>query len=141
MRYFASLKLNGFEVGKGYGSNKKLAKNVAAAMALKNLCPTLHKEWQRQTSVEEKEAGSPQAKSPGSNKTMSFNSSTKSTLKHQELSPPESKTIVLEEVKMEPKEEIYLTPIKHDTSMDSGKSMSPPQQASLRMPLNEIKIE
>ena len=45
MRYYASLKLNGFEVGKGYGSNKKLAKNVAAGMALKNLCPTLHKEW------------------------------------------------------------------------------------------------
>jgi len=45
MRYYASLKLNGYEVGKGYGSSKKHAKNVAARLSLINLTPTLHNQW------------------------------------------------------------------------------------------------
>jgi hypothetical protein len=47
MRFFASLKLNQYEVGKGYGSNKKNAKNVAARLALTNLVPTLYSQWQK----------------------------------------------------------------------------------------------
>jgi len=34
MRFLGVLKLNGYEVGKGYGANKKQAKNVAACFAL-----------------------------------------------------------------------------------------------------------
>jgi dsRNA-specific ribonuclease len=45
MRFFASLKLNQYEVGKGYGSNKKNAKNIAAKLALNNLAPTLYAQW------------------------------------------------------------------------------------------------
>ena len=45
MRFYGTLKLNGFLVGKGYGSNKKIVKNVAARLALKNLTPTLYEQW------------------------------------------------------------------------------------------------
>ena len=42
MRFYGTLKLNGYLVGKGYGSNKKCVKNVAARLALINLTPTLY---------------------------------------------------------------------------------------------------
>ena len=42
MRFYGTLKLNGYLVGKGYGSNKKMVKNVAARLALSNLTPTLY---------------------------------------------------------------------------------------------------
>ena len=43
MRFFGTLKLNGFLVGKGYGNNKRIVKNVAARLALMSLTPTLFK--------------------------------------------------------------------------------------------------
>ena len=45
MRFYGTLKLNGYLVGKGYGSNKKVVKNVAARLALSNLTPTLYNQW------------------------------------------------------------------------------------------------
>ena len=45
MRFYGTLKLNGYLVGKGYGSNKKVVKNVAARLALINLTPTLYDQW------------------------------------------------------------------------------------------------
>ena len=50
MRFYGTLKLNGFLVGKGYGCNKKVVKNVAARLALMNLTPTLFKQWKAQRS-------------------------------------------------------------------------------------------
>ena len=48
MRFFGTLKFNGYIVGKGYGSNKKQVKQVAARVALMNLVPTLYKQWKTQ---------------------------------------------------------------------------------------------
>ena len=45
MRFYGTLKLNGYLVGKGYGSNKKVVKNVSARLALSNLTPTLYNQW------------------------------------------------------------------------------------------------
>ena len=45
MRFFGTLKFNGYVVGKGYGSNKKQVKSVAARLALMNLVPTLYFQW------------------------------------------------------------------------------------------------
>jgi len=45
MRFFGTLKFNGYLVGKGYGSNKKQVKQVAARVALMNLVPTLYRQW------------------------------------------------------------------------------------------------
>ena len=45
MRFYGTLKLNGYLVGKGYGSNKKVVKNVAARLALISLTPTLYEQW------------------------------------------------------------------------------------------------
>ena len=45
MRFYGTLKLNGYLVGKGYGSNKRVVKNVAARLALINLTPTLFEQW------------------------------------------------------------------------------------------------
>ena len=43
MRFYGTLKFNGYTVGKGYGSNKKQVKQVAARLALMNLVPTLYR--------------------------------------------------------------------------------------------------
>ena len=48
MRFFGTLKFNGYVVGKGYGSNKKQVKSVAARLALMNLVPTLYFQWKAQ---------------------------------------------------------------------------------------------
>lgn len=45
MRFFGTLKFNGYTVGKGYGSNKKQVKQVAARLALMNLVPSLYRDW------------------------------------------------------------------------------------------------
>ncbi len=45
MRFLATLSLNKFEVGKGYGANKKSAKMTAARMALMGMVPNVYKEW------------------------------------------------------------------------------------------------
>jgi hypothetical protein len=45
MRYIAALNLNSFEVGKGYGSNKKQAKMTAGRMALQGMVPNVYQEW------------------------------------------------------------------------------------------------
>ena len=45
MRFYGTLKFNGYTVGKGYGSNKKQVKQVAARLALMNLVPTLYRQW------------------------------------------------------------------------------------------------
>lgn len=45
MRYIATLHLNKYSVGKGYGANKKLAKMTAARMALQGIVPNVFKEW------------------------------------------------------------------------------------------------
>jgi len=45
MRFFGTLKMNDYVVGKGYGGNKKQAKNVAARLSLQNLAPTLFEQW------------------------------------------------------------------------------------------------
>lgn len=47
MRFFGTLKFNGYTVGKGYGSNKKQVKHVAAKLALMNLVPTLYRQWKQ----------------------------------------------------------------------------------------------
>ena len=52
MRFFGTLKFNGFIVGKGYGGNKKQVKQVAARLALMNLVPTLYREWKKQLEPE-----------------------------------------------------------------------------------------
>ncbi len=43
MRFYGTLKFNGYIVGKGYGSNKKQVKQVAARVALMNLVPKLYR--------------------------------------------------------------------------------------------------
>jgi dsRNA-specific ribonuclease len=43
MRFFGTLKFNGYLVGKGYGSNKKQVKSVASKLALMNLVPSLYR--------------------------------------------------------------------------------------------------
>jgi len=48
MRFFGTLKFNGYVVGKGYGSNKKQVKQVASRLALMNLVPTLYRQWKAQ---------------------------------------------------------------------------------------------
>ena len=45
MRFYGTLKFNGYVVGKGYGSNKKQVKSVAARVALMNLVPSLYRQW------------------------------------------------------------------------------------------------
>lgn len=45
MRFFGTLKFNGYVVGKGYGSNKKQVKQVASRVALMNLVPTMYRQW------------------------------------------------------------------------------------------------
>jgi len=45
MRFYGTLKFNGYIVGKGYGSNKKQVKQVASRFALMNLVPTLYRQW------------------------------------------------------------------------------------------------
>ena len=52
MRFYGTLKFNGFTVGKGYGSNKKQVKQVAARLALMNLVPTLYRQWKHQLEPE-----------------------------------------------------------------------------------------
>lgn len=47
MRFLATLSLNKFEVGKGYGANKKFAKMSSARMALISLVPQVYAEWQQ----------------------------------------------------------------------------------------------
>jgi len=61
MRFFGTLKFNGYLVGKGYGSNKKQVKSVAARLALMNLVPTLYRQWKKQNEPE----GSPSVSSQG----------------------------------------------------------------------------
>jgi hypothetical protein len=39
------LNINKFEVGKGYGANKRIAKMTAARMALQGMVPNVFKEW------------------------------------------------------------------------------------------------
>ena len=48
MRFYGTLKFNGFIVGKGYGCNKKQVKCVASRFALMNLVPTLYRQWKLQ---------------------------------------------------------------------------------------------
>lgn len=48
MRFYGTLKFNGYIVGKGYGSNKKQVKQVAARVALMNLVPRLYRQWKSQ---------------------------------------------------------------------------------------------
>jgi len=45
MRFLGTLSLNKFEIGKGYGANKKTAKMSAARMALIALVPNVYAEW------------------------------------------------------------------------------------------------
>jgi dsRNA-specific ribonuclease len=45
MRFIATLSLNKFDVGKGYGANKKSAKMSAARMALQSLVPNVYFDW------------------------------------------------------------------------------------------------
>lgn len=49
MRFVAHLHLNKFEVGKGYGSNKRNAKMTAAKMALQVMVPNVYQEWELST--------------------------------------------------------------------------------------------
>jgi dsRNA-specific ribonuclease len=42
LRYLASARINGKEVGRGVAQSKKLAKILSAIQALKNLSPTLY---------------------------------------------------------------------------------------------------
>ena len=69
MRFYGTLKLNGWLVGKGYGCNKKIVKNVAARLALQNLVPTLYQQWKRQRggSTNGTESGSDSEQSRKSN--------------------------------------------------------------------------
>ena len=48
MRFYGTLRFNGYVVGKGYGCNKKQVKQVASRVALMNLVPSLYREWKRQ---------------------------------------------------------------------------------------------
>ena len=67
MRFYGTLKFNGFTVGKGYGCNKKQVKQVASRLALMNLVPTLYKQWKQtlepdgSPSITEKIESSPSA--------------------------------------------------------------------------------
>jgi len=45
MRFIAMLNINKFEVGKGYGANKRIAKMTAARMALQGMVPNVFQEW------------------------------------------------------------------------------------------------
>jgi dsRNA-specific ribonuclease len=45
MRFIAILNINKFEVGKGYGANKRIAKMTAARMALQVMVPNVFQEW------------------------------------------------------------------------------------------------
>ncbi len=45
MRYLASARINGKEVGRGVAQSKKLAKVLSAMQALQNLSPALYEEW------------------------------------------------------------------------------------------------
>jgi hypothetical protein len=45
MRFIAMLNINKFEVGKGYGANKRVAKMTAARMALQGMVPNVFQEW------------------------------------------------------------------------------------------------
>ncbi len=45
MRYYASARINGKEVGRGLASSKKLAKSLACIHALRNIAPSLYEEW------------------------------------------------------------------------------------------------
>ena len=45
MRFIATLSVNKFEVGKGYGANKRVAKMTAARMALQGMVPNVFQEW------------------------------------------------------------------------------------------------
>ncbi len=45
MRFIAILNINKFEVGKGYGANKRIAKMTAARMALQGMVPNVFQEW------------------------------------------------------------------------------------------------
>lgn len=45
MRFYGTVKFNGYIVGKGYGGNKKQVKCVASRLALMNLVPTLYRQW------------------------------------------------------------------------------------------------
>lgn len=45
MRFVATLNLNKFAVGKGYGMNKKQAKTTASRMALQGMVPNVFQEW------------------------------------------------------------------------------------------------
>jgi dsRNA-specific ribonuclease len=42
LRYLASARINGKEVGRGVAQSKKLAKILSAIQAMKNLSPTLY---------------------------------------------------------------------------------------------------
>ncbi len=45
MRFIATLNLNKYAVGKGYGANKKQAKMTAGRMALQGMVPNVYQEW------------------------------------------------------------------------------------------------
>lgn len=45
MRFIATLSLNKFDIGKGYGANKKAAKMTAARMALQTMVSNVYKDW------------------------------------------------------------------------------------------------
>lgn len=45
MRFIATLSLNKYAVGKGYGANKKQAKMTAGRMALQGMVPNVYQEW------------------------------------------------------------------------------------------------
>lgn len=63
MRFYGTLKFNGYIVGKGYGSNKKQVKSVAARLALMNLVPTLYCEWKAKMEPDGSPSVSSQSKS------------------------------------------------------------------------------
>ena len=45
LKFYCSVRLNGVEVGRGVGSNKKQAKLIASQVGLQNVSPTLYEEW------------------------------------------------------------------------------------------------
>ena len=69
MRFYGTLKLNGWLVGKGYGCNKKIVKNVAARLALQSVVPTLYQQWKQKHggSINRTESGSDSEQSRKSN--------------------------------------------------------------------------
>lgn len=56
LRFFASVKINGKEVGRGVASSKKQSRYLAAVQGLKNIAPTLYNEWKCLRLREEPEA-------------------------------------------------------------------------------------